>query len=143
MRAVPVNRIPWKSIPSVLETATLEELKKSYVKSGKGCVQVVDDEGLMIGLITFADLQQWLLDPSSDHLVKAAEIANRKVLTIAENDSLLNAIVLFDRVEFEQMPVVAADNPRKVLGVLSRNAIFSTYHKLIVKHGEQMDHTHV
>jgi CIC family chloride channel protein len=50
---------------------------------------------------------------------------------------------IFDREEFEQMPVVAADEPRRVLGILSRNAVFSTYHKLIVKHGETSDHTHV
>jgi len=143
MRAIPVKRIPWKSVPSISEHARLDELKKAYVKSGKGCVQVVDDDDLMVGIITFSDLQAWLLDPSLDQVVVAVEIANRKVLTISEDDSLLNAIALLDRVEFEQMPVVSADNPRKVLGVLSRNAIFSTYHKMIVKHGEAMDHTHV
>jgi len=143
MRAIPVKRIPWKAVPSISEHARLEELKKVYVKSGKGCVQVVDDDGCMVGIITFADLQEWLLDPSLDQVVVAAEIANRKVLTISENDSLLNAIALLDRVEFEQMPVVSAENPRKVLGLLSRNAIFSTYHKMIVKHGEAMENTHV
>jgi len=143
MRAIPVKRIPWKAVPSISEHARLEELKKVYVKSGKGCVQVVDDDGDMVGIITFADLQEWLLDPSLDQVVVAAEIANRKVLTISENDSLLNAIALLDRVEFEQMPVVSAENPRKVLGLLSRNAVFSTYHKMIVKHGEAMEHTHV
>jgi len=139
MRAVPVRRIPWKAVPSVPESAPLQELKQAYVKSGKGCVQVVDDEGLMVGIITFADLQECLLDVSLDQVVVAGEIANRKVLTISEDDSLLSAITLLDRVEFEQMPVVAADNPRKILGILSRNAIFSTYHKMIVKHGERVD----
>jgi len=144
MRAVPVSRIPWKAIPKISEHARLEELKAVYVKSGKGCVQVVDDDDLMVGIITFADLQEWLLDSALDQVVVASEIANKKVLTISENDSLLNAITLLDRVEFEQMPVVAADNPRKVLGVLSRNAVFSKYHKLIVKHGEKVDdHSHV
>ena len=139
MRAVPVTRIPWKPIPSISEHARLEEVKQIYISSGKGCVQVVDDDGLMVGIITFADLQECLLDAALDQVVVAAEIANKKVLTISEDDSLLNAITLLDRVEFEQMPVVAADNPRKVLGVLSRNAVFSTYHKLIVKHGEKLD----
>jgi len=144
MRSVPVSRIPWKSVPKISEHARLAELKQVYVKSGKGCVQVVDDDDLMVGIITFADLQAWLLDSTLDQVVVASEIANRKVLTIAENDNLLNAVTLLDRVEFEQMPVVAADNPRKVLGILSRNAVFSKYHKLIVKHGERMDdHSHV
>ncbi len=136
MRSVPISRIPWRSIPRVSEHARLEELKQVYTGSGKGCVQVVDDEGLMVGIVTFGDLQQWLLDPALDHVVVAAEVANRNVLVVAESDSLLDAIHILDRAEFEQMPVVADDNPRKVLGMLSRNAIFSTYHKLIVKHGE-------
>ncbi|MDQ6956807.1 MAG: chloride channel protein [Mariprofundaceae bacterium] len=144
MRSVPVSRIPWKAVPKISEHARLAELKAVYVKSGKGCVQVVDDDDLMVGIITFADLQEWLLDSTLDQVVVASEIANRKVLTISENDNLLNAVTLLDRVEFEQMPVVAADNPRKVLGILSRNAVFSKYHKLIVKHGEKVDdNTHV
>lgn len=144
MRSVPVSRIPWKAIPKISEHARLVELKAAYVKSGKGCVQVVDDDDLMVGIITFADLQEWLLDSTLDQVVVASEIANRKVLTISESDNLLNAVTLLDRVEFEQMPVVSADNPRKVLGILSRNAVFSKYHKLIVKHGEKVDdNTHV
>jgi CIC family chloride channel protein len=136
MRAVPVSRIPWRSIPAVSEHARLEELKETYISSGKGCVQVVDDEGLMVGIVTFADLQQWLLDPTLDQVVVASEVANRNVRVISEASSLLEAIRVLDREEFEQMPVVARDNPRKMLGILSRNAVFSTYHKLIVKHGE-------
>jgi len=142
LRAIPVKRIPWRSVPSIPHNTPLAELKKAYVQSGKGCVQIVNDDGLMVGIVTFSDLQEWLLDPALDDVVVAAEVANTKVLTISENDSLLNAIALLDRVEFEQMPVVSADNPRKVLGILSRNAIFSTYHKMIVKHGESMEQPH-
>jgi len=136
MRSVPVSRIPWRSVPSVSEKTRLKELKQVYTESGKGCVQVVDDEGLMVGIVTFSDLQRWLIDPALDQVIVASEVVNRNVLVISESDSLLDAIHILDREEFEQMPVVAADNPRKVLGILSRNAIFSTYHKLIVKHGE-------
>ena len=136
MRSVPISRIPWRSVPRVSGHARLGELKQVYTGSGKGCVQVVDDEGLMIGIVTFSDLQNWLIDVALDEVVVAAEVANRNVEVISENDSLLDAITILDRESFEQMPVVAADNPRKVLGMLSRNAIFSTYHKLIVKHGE-------
>lgn len=136
LRSVPIRQIPWRTIPRVSEYARLKELKQVYTASGKGCVQVVDDEGLMIGIVTFADLQQWLIDPTLDQVVVANEVANRNVLTLTESDSLLEAIRILDREEFEQMPVVADDNPRRVLGVVSRNAIFSTYHKMIVKHGE-------
>lgn len=141
MRAVPVRRIPWRSIPSVSEDARLEELKRVYISSGKGCVQVVDDDGLMVGIVTFDDLQEWLLDPALDHVVVAAEVANKNVRVISESDNLLDVIRVFDSETFEQMPIVAVDEPRKVLGILARNAVFSTYHKMIVKHGEASDHT--
>ncbi len=138
MRATKVDQIPWKSIPSVHESATLKELKAIYVSSGRGIVQIVDDQELMIGIVTFSDLQPWLLDPSLDQVVVAAEVANRNVRYVSEDSSLLEAIRMFDREEFEQMPVVSKDNPRKVLGILSRNAVFSTYHSLIVEHGERV-----
>jgi CIC family chloride channel protein len=136
MRSVPISQIPWRSIPRVSEYARLKELKQVYTAAGKGCVQVVDDDGLMTGIVTFADLQQWLIDPALDQVIVASEVVNPNVQVLAESDSLLEAIRVLDREEFEQMPIVADDNPRKVLGMVSRNAIFSTYHKMIVKHGE-------
>jgi len=136
MRSVPISQIPWRPIPRVSEYARLKELKQVYTAAGKGCVQVVDDEGLMIGIVTFADLQQWLIDPALDQVIVASEVVNPNVQVLTESDSLLEAIRVLDREEFEQMPIVADDNPRKVLGMVSRNAIFSTYHKMIVKHGE-------
>ncbi len=139
MRSVKVSRIQWRPIPSVQAHSKLVDLKQIYVDAGKGCVQVVDEHDLMIGIITFTDLQPWLLDASMDHVVVAAEIANRNVHTISEDDNLLDAIATFDREVYEQLIVTAADNSRLVLGVLSRQAVFSTYHKLIVKHGEHGD----
>ncbi|MDQ6963431.1 MAG: chloride channel protein, partial [Mariprofundales bacterium] len=137
LRGVPVTHIPWKTVPTVRADAKLDDLKRQYVSAGKGCVQVVDGEGLMIGIVTFDDLKEWLLDSTLDQVVVAAEVANRNVKVVSESASLLDAINVLDREVFEQMPVVAADNPRRVLGMLSRNAVFSTYHKLIVKHGER------
>ncbi len=137
LRAFKVDKIPRKDIPSVSESASLRELKEVYVASGKGCVQIEDKEGLMVGIVTFADLQKWLLDSSLDDIVVASEVANRNVLCVSQDSSLLEAIRVLDRETFEQMPVMARDNPRKMLGVLSRNAVFSTYHRLIVEHGER------
>jgi len=139
MRAVPINRMPWKAIPSVLGTAKLEELKSVYVSTGKVVVVVTDDNGDMTGLVTFEDLKTWLLDESLDQVVIASEVANINVMTLSEDDSLLDAIDVLDRETFEQVPIVSRENPKKVLGIISRNAVFSTYHKMIVKHGD--DHT--
>lgn len=136
LRSVSVTLIPRKPIPSVSRHARLLELKQIYVNSGSGCVQVVDENDELVGIVTFVDLQKWLLDESLDHVVFAEEVANRNVIALSEGDSLYDAINILDREIFEHMPVTARDNPRKVLGILSRNAVFSTYHKLIVKHGE-------
>ena len=139
LRSVKVSRIQWRPIPAISESTPLVKLKRIYVNSGKGCVQVVDENDDMIGIITFTDLQPWLLDASMDHVAVASEVCNRKVITISEDDSLLDAVATFDREVFEQLPVTAAGNPKRVLGILSRQAVFSTYHKLIVKKGEHGD----
>jgi len=139
MQSIKVDQIPWKSIPSLHESASLKELKSIFVSSGRGSVQIVDDDDLMAGIVTFSDLQPWLLDPSLDQIVVATEVLNRNVRTIPENGNLFEAIRIFDEEIFEQMPVISGENPRKVLGVLTRNAVFSTYHSLIVEHGEKVN----
>ncbi|MDQ6989718.1 MAG: chloride channel protein [Mariprofundaceae bacterium] len=136
MRSVPISRIPWRSVPAVAASAPLAELKRVYVSSGKGCVVVVNEQGDMLGLVTFEDLKLWLLDSALDDVVIASEVANANVLCLSEKNSLLDAIEILDRESFEQMPITSAKHPKKVLGILSRNAVFSTYHKMIVKHGD-------
>jgi len=136
MRSVPISRIPWRSVPTVAASAKLAELKSVYVASGKGCVVVVDDAQDMVGLVTFEDLKSWLLDSTLDQVVVASEVANPNVLCLSERKSLLDAIEILDRESFEQMPITSRKNPKRVLGILSRNAVFSTYHKMIVKHGD-------
>jgi len=138
MCSIKVDQIPWKTIPRLHESASLKELKSIFVSSGRGSVQIVDDDGLMVGIVTFSDLQPWLLDPSLDQIAIASEVANRNVRSIPENGNLFEAIRIFDKEIFEQMPVMSRKNSRKVLGILSRNAVFSTYHRLIVEHGEKV-----
>ncbi len=137
LRSVSIARIPWRKAPQVREDATLAEVKEAYVRAGVGIVIVVDREGHMVGIVTFADLQDHLLDPSRDMELTAREVCNTRVRTIREDGTLLEAVRIFDREGFEQMPVVAKNDPRRVLGVLSRHAVFATYNRLIVLHGEQ------
>ena len=137
LRSVSVARIPWRQAPKVHENASLAEVKEAYVRAGVGIVIVVDDDDRMVGIVTFADLQDHLLDPSRDASLKARDVCNRHVRTIREDGTLLEAVRVFDREGFEQMPVVSRKDPRRVLGVLSRHAVFATYNRLIVLHGEQ------
>ncbi|MDQ6961305.1 MAG: chloride channel protein [Mariprofundaceae bacterium] len=137
MRSIKVGSIERKPLPCVSHRLALAQLKHEYINVSKGCLGVLDDDGFMLGIVTFDDLQPWLLDSSLDYVVVAAEIANKNVRTIPSDSHLLEAIRIFDTEKFEQLPIVSAKNPRKVLGMLARHAVFSTYHRMIVEHGER------
>jgi len=137
MRSIKVGQIERKPLPCISHSVSLAQLKQEYVNAAKGCIGVLDEQNLMLGIVTFEDLKPWLLDSSLDYVVIASEIANRNVRTISADSHLLEAIRIFDTETFEQMPVVSATNPRKVLGILTRQSVFSTYHRMIVEHGER------
>jgi CIC family chloride channel protein len=57
----------------------------------------------------------------------------KKVLTVTEDENLETALERVGFRNIEQLPVVARDDPGRIVGILSRRDIFSAYNKAVVK----------
>ena len=65
-------------------------------------------------------------------LVVVKDIAIPSVITITEGESLDEALKKIGLKNIEQLPVVDENNPRKIVGILSRRDIFSAYNKALI-----------
>ena len=54
------------------------------------------------------------------------------VITITGNESLDEALKKIGLKNIEQLPVVDENNPRKIVGILSRRDVFSAYNKALI-----------
>jgi NADH dehydrogenase len=106
---------PVATLPAGL---TLAEAVRRSQEGGKGAYPVVDVEGHMVGLCTRTDFYSALqrLAPPATPLT---EVMRRPVLTVRADDSLTTALLTFLRAPIKRLVVVAEDDPRRPVGMLT------------------------
>jgi len=111
---------------------SLKELLKFTLLSKHLGFPVVDSNGLLAGIITIEDFKEILFEEELGHLVVVKELLTMNVITITENEDLGSALKKIGFKNIEQLPVVEENNPRKIIGILSRRDIFTAYNKALI-----------
>lgn len=94
---------------------------------------VVDDEGKLAGVLSSQDVRTILFERDVWPLLVVGDVATTgELLTVTPRNSLHEALHLFGRRGLEQILVVDEEDPSKVLGFLSRQAILDAYQKGIM-----------
>jgi chloride channel protein, CIC family len=100
---------------------------------------VVDDDELMIGLLSVQDLRgldQRMADDVGQ-LAIASDLCERDVITVFPDESLTDALARLDQHGYRQLPVVSRAEPRRVLGMLERRHILSAYQRALASQGDE------
>jgi CIC family chloride channel protein len=96
-------------------------------RSNAAYFPVVDDGQRLVGIFSLRDLRSALGGHGSGSLVLAADIATSPVLTVTPKDDLHAAMQRFTQRNIEEIPVVDADDPGVIVGVLSRRHVMKAY----------------
>lgn len=94
---------------------------------------MVDEEGALTGIISHLDYRDVAFDENLDNLVIVKDLASPNVVTVSVEDTLYTALRKIAARDFSILPVVAAEDPRKLVGVLSRRDIIGAYEKGVIK----------
>jgi len=132
MKSLLVKDAMTKEVTTVYENMHLNELLKHTFSSKHSSFPVVDNDGLLSGIVTFQDFKEVVFEESLGDLVVVKDIFVPGVITITENESLDEALKKIGLKNIEQLPVVDKNNPRKIIGILSRRDIFSAYNKALI-----------
>lgn len=89
---------------------------------------VMNDDGLLVGIIRPEDLHRVLDSDVPQHLVYADDIAAKAPLSVAPNGNLLEALRDFGTRDIETLPVeVGSGNKRRLVGLLVRSDVMRRY----------------
>ncbi len=86
----------------------------------------------MRGVISLSDCQK-AFDEKTEKALTAQEIATRDLVTVAEDDTLFLALTRIIQGDFSLLPVVSKENPKLLMGVISRRDIMSAYDDIVIK----------
>lgn len=123
-----VTEVMITDFETISNAATLTVVADRMADSAYPHYVVVDEEGLMVGMLSINDLQQSLdkFDSLKD-LIVVDEIMSKDVLFLTVMDNLEEAFHLFEKKKTSSLPVVRERNHQKVVGLLKRHDFMLAY----------------
>jgi CIC family chloride channel protein len=122
-----------RKVDFIGEGMTLSEVLRKVSYSSNTYFPVTDKNGLLAGIFSLRDLRAVLTGDQTGDLIVAADIATPQVLTVKPEDDLNTALRRFTQKNIDYLPIVAAENPKSVIGMLSRHDVIAAYHSKIAE----------
>jgi CBS domain-containing protein len=91
-----------------------------------GSLPVVDEEGILVGIVSEYDLLQAMIDGRDLRKILATEIMSSHLVTVTEDQTLVQVADLFQDRYITRVPVV---RNKKLVGILARRDLLFGYTK--------------
>jgi CIC family chloride channel protein len=115
-------------------SASFHEVLDLAVRSRHSSFFVVDSEQALLGVVSISALRRLLFDQEAlQHIVVAGDMVERLQWTVHEEDNLDVVMQLFSSLDVAELPVVAADNPRKLVGSVELQSILNARNQEILR----------
>ena len=137
MNSLKVGTAITEDVDYISERANINQLLEIFSQTKGGFyLPVVDDSGMMTGIVSMLDIKNQLNRDAKERATKlVGSICNRNVITLTPDDNLYNAMQLFDIKGIEEIPVVETLENRWVVGMLKRRNVIKVYNKQVLKRG--------
>jgi len=132
LRALRVQDVILTHPHAVPENMHLVDIIETFKRTNASYLQVIDEDNKLAGIISFRDVRAVLQEESLGHLIIARDVATRNVITVSPVDTLEEVLKKMGIKGISQLPVVKADDPKKVIGILEENAIIATYNREVI-----------
>ncbi|RMF80987.1 MAG: CBS domain-containing protein [Planctomycetota bacterium] len=124
-----VRHIMRSNVRVLPASARIDEVLRFVERSRDHHFPVVDDEGMLVGMIHFADLRDILYDPVMRDLVTAHDIARQSTPEIPIDMPLQMLFEEFQHADVGSLPVVAGDGSRRVVGMVEQRDLLRLVHE--------------
>lgn len=110
----------------------LEELRHEFDRTHHHGFPVLDEEGLLCGVVTHRDLEEAMRRGDISSL-KARDIATPSPITVCPDEPLWVALKRLGIRDVGRLPVVERHEPRRLLGMVHRDDIIRAYNLAILR----------
>ena len=133
LNSMPVKNVMYHTVEIVPENLHLKEFAKGLPQSRSNNFVVVNDKEQITGILTFLDYYDNLFNGKLDDQMTVKDIMTPEVVTVSIEDNLGTAMQKITEGDFSILPVVSADDPLKLLGILTRRDILEAYDQAVIK----------
>ncbi|MFQ5482161.1 MAG: CBS domain-containing protein, partial [Nitrospinaceae bacterium] len=123
-----------KNVVTISEEMPFKSILDTVSYSKNFYYPIVDRQGDMNGILSFADIREAAFMDGLENLVVAGDIATRHVVSLTPNHNLNEAMETFNQLDVDQLPVVRVGDARKVIGLLNRQDVLAVYNREVLVH---------
>jgi CIC family chloride channel protein len=127
-----VRDVMTEEVSTIPEEMPFKKILEIVSYSRHLCYPVVNQDGDMVGIISFTDIRDAAQGEGLEDAVLARDLATTDVVTLKPHHNLNEALDKFSDLDVEQMPVVSVGDPKKVIGLLLRSDVNSVYNREIL-----------
>lgn len=133
LNSMPVENVMYHTVEMVPENLPLNRFTERLPQSRSNNFVVVNDREEITGVLTFLDYYDLLVKGEIDEHMRVKDIMAKDVVTVSIKDNLGTALEKIAAKDYAILPVVAEDNPLKMLGILTRRDILEAYDQAVIK----------
>ncbi len=113
----------------------LREAFKTVVHSRRNIFPVVDDKGLLLGIIMLDDIRELMLESESHDIILAYEVMTPTKGAIDIDSDMRDAMAKFEKYKIWNIPVLEGG---KYAGFISKSTIFNKYRDLLISQSSEL-----
>jgi CIC family chloride channel protein len=138
MESVRVEEVMVKKPVAVQLDTPVTVLAQRFIDTGRHGFPVLDSAGRLAGVVSLEDYRRATAgQPPETTELLVRDIAVRDVVTVYPDDTVGLALRKMAPRDISRLPVVARDDPHKVLGMVRRNDIVRAYEVGVTRREEQ------
>jgi CIC family chloride channel protein len=131
LQTLKVRDIMSDQVATIPESMQLVDIIDCLKTQDVSYLHVVSESHELIGIISFRDIRPVLQEEALKGLVIARDVATTDIITICPSDSIQLAFQKMGGRGIAQLPVVAEDDRRKIIGTLSKKDVLTAYDKAV------------
>jgi CIC family chloride channel protein len=124
-----VSDVPWKQRDTVPEAMPLKDIVRFVARTRQHYFPVIDRENHFIGIFSTDDVRGYLYNEAIWNLAIARDVMTTRVVSVHPEDDLNTTMRRFTELNLDEIPVLHATEPGRLLGMLRRRDVISFYNE--------------
>ena len=124
LSSLDVEHTMTKDVMTVSPETTIEEVLNIMMRHHHMGYPIVDEDKNLVGIVTFEDIMK--VAPQDRGRTKVGDVAEKKLFTVYPDETALDAYEKMTEHGIGRILVVDRENPRKLLGIITRTDIMQT-----------------
>ncbi|MGE4266876.1 MAG: chloride channel protein [Deferribacterales bacterium] len=116
---------------TIPETMKFSDVVHFISKTKHNNFPVLREDGTFVGILLFEELREFVFDEGLEEIVVAGEVCDKDLPYVFPETTLADAIDSIGFKNVELLPVLDPADNQKLLGIITRRDIITTYNKMI------------